>query len=229
MAEGLDTGRTESKATTVEGWLNHGEVGSPADATAHEVRRAKLRSESTEMKRTLPVLVALLALGVGAEDASAQLASVQQTVEVSIGTIVYLSVNSNTSNFTTTASNPTVDASHFHNGFWAYADPASIIVKANVATQVQIAAASGTTTVAAATTGNASKALSEFHWGTSLLSNASRGTSISTTAANVGTSRVAGDYSASADQLKVYYGMILDWDDKPDTYSVPVVFTVIAG
>ena len=139
------------------------------------------------MKRTLPILGALLALGAGAGDASAQLASVQQTVEVSIGTIVYLSVNGNTSNFTTTAANPAVAASHMEQGFWAYTDPTSIIVKANVATQVQIAAATGTTTVAAATAnGNQSKALSEFRWGTSLLSNASRGTSISTTAANLG-------------------------------------------
>lgn len=182
------------------------------------------------MKTTLPVLMALLALGAGAQEASAQMASVQQTVSVSIGTVVYLSVNGNTSNFTTTAGNPAVAASHFNDGFWAYTDPTSVIVKANVATQVQIAAATGTTTVTpASANGNQSKALSEFRWGTSVLSNGSRGTSLSTTAANLGGSRAAGDYSASNDQLKVYYGMVLDWDDKPDTYSVPVVFTVIAG
>ena len=202
----------------------------PAYAIAHEVRRTKLRSESIDMKRTLPTLIALLALGAGAQDAAAQLASVQQTVQVSIGTVVYLSVNGNISNFTTTASNPAVAASHMSDGFWPYTDPTSVIVKANVATQVQIAAASGTTTVTpASVNGNQSKPLSEFRWGTSLLSNGSRGTSLSTTAANLGSSRVAGDYSAANDQLKVYYGMVLDWDDKPDTYSVPVVFTVIAG
>lgn len=182
------------------------------------------------MKKTLPVLTALWALGAGAQEASAQLASVQQTVEVNIGTIVYLSVNGNTTNFETAATSPTVAATHFQDGFWAYADPTSVIVKANVATQLQIAAAGGTTAVQVAGTGNASKALSEFRWGTATaLTSNSRGTAISTTPANLGSSRPAGDYSAAPDQITVYYGMILDWDDTPDVYSVPVVFTVIAG
>lgn len=167
------------------------------------------------MKKVALTLLAALVL-FGANEAVAQVETVQGNASIVIPTLLHIEVSNVTVAF------PTPDLAAWNAGQVDMSSGASVVsTRANVGHDVTIAADAATMDGPAGTT----KPASDLQWGTAGAGGSFTG--LTTTAADVVSALARGTHGTAAE---VWYRMLIDEaTDEPGTYNLAFTYTIVAN